>query len=88
MKVRMKIPVSGRRADGQRWPAVGETITVPDREGKHLCEQGYADPVATKPSKQTEAREFPKHQGGGWYELSDGSTVRGKEEAEEAEAKL
>ncbi|QNG60386.1 hypothetical protein H4O14_02340 [Bacillus sp. PAMC26568] len=25
--------------------------------------------------------EFPKHTGGGWYELADGSKVQGKEEA-------
>lgn len=31
---------------------------------------------------------FPKHSGGGYYELSDGSKVQGKEAAEEAQAKL
>lgn len=32
--------------------------------------------------------EFPKHTGGGWYELSNGDKVQGKEDAEKAEAKL
>lgn len=30
-------------------------------------------------------QDFPKHIGGGWYELSNGERVQGKEEAEEAE---
>jgi hypothetical protein len=29
--------------------------------------------------------EFPKHLGSGWYRLSDGSRVRGKQKAVEAE---
>lgn len=32
--------------------------------------------------------DFPRHIGGGVYELSDGDHVRGKDEAEEAQAKL
>lgn len=31
---------------------------------------------------------FPKHSGGGYYELSDGSKVQGKDAAEVAQAKL
>jgi hypothetical protein len=31
---------------------------------------------------------YPEHRGGGWYELSDGSTVQGRDEAEEAQALL
>ena len=33
-------------------------------------------------------QDFPKHVGGGWYELSNGEKVQGKQEAEEAEADL
>lgn len=29
--------------------------------------------------------DFPKHTGGGWYELSNGDKVQGKDEAEKAE---
>lgn len=32
--------------------------------------------------------EFPKHVGGGWYELSNGETVRGKDEAVEVQESL
>ncbi|MGF2617737.1 hypothetical protein FZC84_11925 [Rossellomorea vietnamensis] len=32
--------------------------------------------------------EFPKHTGGGWYELSNGERVQGKEDALAAEAEL
>lgn len=32
--------------------------------------------------------EFPKHTGGGWYELSNGKRVKGKDDALEAELDL
>lgn len=32
--------------------------------------------------------DFPKHTGGGYYELSNGEKVRGKEKAFQAEAEL
>lgn len=31
---------------------------------------------------------YPKHTGGGWYELSDGSKVQGKQKARQAETRL
>lgn len=37
---------------------------------------------------QEDEAEFPKHVGGGNYELSDGSKVKGKDKAVEAEAQL
>ena len=33
-------------------------------------------------------KAFPKHTGGGWYELSNGEKVKGKQEAIEAENEL
>lgn len=38
--------------------------------------------------KLVESSKHPKHTGGGWYELSDGSKIQGKEEAYEAEKGL
>ncbi|MEK3997905.1 hypothetical protein MHI59_03050 [Bacillus sp. FSL K6-2822] len=35
-----------------------------------------------------EISTFPKHTGGGWYELSNGEKVQGKEEAMSAEQSL
>ena len=32
-----------------------------------------------------EVEQYPKHVGGGWYELSNGERVQGKEEAEKLE---
>ncbi|MCC2412605.1 MULTISPECIES: hypothetical protein [Bacillus cereus group] len=32
--------------------------------------------------------KFPKHTGGGWYELSNGDKIQGKDEAVEAEESL
>lgn len=36
-------------------------------------------------TEEADPAEFPKHTGGGWYELSNGEKVQGKEEAEKAE---
>lgn len=38
--------------------------------------------------KDEEDKEFPKHTGGGYYELSNGEKVKGKEAAEKAENEL
>ena len=35
--------------------------------------------------KEPAFSDFPKHTGGGWYELSNGEKVQGKDEAEKAE---
>jgi len=35
-----------------------------------------------------EVNDFPKHTGGGWYELSNGEKVQGKDEAITAEKEL
>lgn len=37
---------------------------------------------------EAKASEFPKHAGGGWYDLSDGSRVQGKDDAIAAEKAL
>ena len=47
----MTVAVSGTR-NGQRWPAVGDTIVVDDAEGAELCAQGYAEPVAEAPQPE------------------------------------
>lgn len=49
-----------------------------------LIEKGY---LAKRP-QQTETVSFPKHTGGGWYELSNGEKVKGKDEATAAEEDL
>ena len=40
------------------------------------------------PPSSATGSEFPRAVGGGWYELSNGERVRGKAEAQEAEAAL
>jgi hypothetical protein len=52
-----------------------------------LIERGFLEEKSKKPPEE-ENDEFPKHTGGGYYELSDGSKVKGKEEAEEAQVAL
>jgi hypothetical protein len=41
---------------------------------------------STSPSDNSS--DYPREKGAGWYELSNGETVRGKENAEDIEAEL
>lgn len=52
-----------------------------DKRIAFLIEEGFLDKEEVDP-------EFPKHTGGGWYELSNGEKVQGKEEAFLAEKKI
>jgi hypothetical protein len=40
------------------------------------------------PESKKETNVYPKHTGGGWYELSNGEKVQGKEEAIKSEKEL
>lgn len=54
----------------------------PDQERiDFLIEKGYLE----KRPDDSAAAEFPRHTGGGWYQLSNGEKVKGKEEALAAE---
>jgi hypothetical protein len=50
-----------------------------------LVEKGFLE---AQEVQQKDASEFPKHVGGGHYELSNGEKVKGKEEAAAAEKEL
>jgi hypothetical protein len=54
VKIVMKMVIGGTR-DGDTWPAVGETMVVPDEEGASLCALGYADPVGSAPAAEKTA---------------------------------
>jgi len=47
---------TGGRYDGQPWPGPGGEFSVPDEEGRALCAQGDAIPVA-EPDADVETRE-------------------------------
>lgn len=57
MQVRMVAAISGTR-DGQDWPSIGETLTVPAEEGAQLCAAGLAVPVKAAP--ETAAAPAPE----------------------------
>jgi len=73
----------------------GNIDDVEEKQAIRLCEAGIARPVkekevetATKPKPETAEKEYPVHTGGGWYELSTGDKIQGKEEAIEAQKEL
>ena len=51
-----------------------------------LVNKGFLEEKSKQPPSNDS--EFPKHSGGGWYELSNGEKVHGKEKAEEAEREV
>ena len=66
------------------------------REGLEVSPERIAELASNKNKRKRPviklaeevAAKYPKHTGGGWYELSNGEKVQGKEDAEEAQAKL
>lgn len=44
--------------------------------------------VGSEDTEQAVNSNFPKHTGGGWYKLSNGEKVKGKEAAQKAESEL
>lgn len=74
---------------GQAYPHEGLEVT--EERKQELRDKGYtahvADEVKDKEDGE-EPKEFPFHKGGGHYLLSNGESVKGKDEAIEAEEKL
>ena len=70
---------NGRRYQLNDWyPRFG--LKVDNKRVDKLVKLGYIH------KEDEEAKQdFPKHVGGGWYELSNGERVQGKEEALEKE---
>jgi hypothetical protein len=52
VKIRMLVAMSGTR-NGARWPALGETATLPDTEAARLVASGLAEEVATAAPVET-----------------------------------
>ena len=66
----------GREYQSNDWyPRFGLETT--DERVDKLFELGHIG----KEIKEIKKDDFPKHVGGGWYELSNGERVQGKEEA-------
>lgn len=95
----MRVLMHTKLANAERSAQPGQVIDVDPREGQALIDGGYAEEAADEPETESKPEasaepesgdepEFPIHRGAGWYELSDGSTVRGKDEAQQAEAEL
>ena len=92
MKVLMKTTMSG--PDGS--VAAGRIAIVTREQGQDLIAGGFAVAVAYGSDIETAAVAAPentamatgrppfRHVGGGWYELADGTRVRGKKQAAKA----
>lgn len=81
-RVGEKYPREGYEPSEERIKALSSTN---NRKGKPFIAY-EEDPEA--PVNPGEDEVFPKHTGGGYYELSNGEKVKGKEAAEKAENAL
>lgn len=59
MIVEMRARISGTR-NGQDWPQVGETISLPDAEARDMIAAGLVVEVADAPKPQTAAAPKPR----------------------------
>lgn len=78
---RYAVPSGDLDDEPEQDPVEGEPEQAEEEEvvGVDIDESGDPMPVDA---------EFPFHKGGGYYVLSNGSIVRGSDDAEEAEGKL
>ncbi|MDB0581234.1 hypothetical protein [Salinicoccus roseus] len=68
-------------------------LEASDERVAELQEKGFiggegASDEAPEGQNDGPGTDYPKHTGGGYYELSNGEKVQGKEEAEKAEQEL
>lgn len=76
-----------RDKDTEKHHAKGSLYSADPERIEFLQEKGFlAEEVSS--AKEAEENEFPKHTGGGYYELSNGEKVKGKEDAIAAEKEL
>lgn len=76
------------KEDGKKAYSVGDSYNLNDEKRvAYLIEKGFLSGKSERKS-DSGVSEFPKHTGGGWYELSNGEKVQGKDEAATAEKEL
>lgn len=93
----MEIKYTISRAGYKSSVNVGDVENVPEKEAIRLIEAGKAKPVKTAKvetqmvpqQKETQSKNiYPKEKGSGWFECSDGKSIRGKKKAIEYESNL
>ena len=80
------VKVNGRYVHYQK----GEIAAIPEEIAKKTGNkyQVIKSKTAVVSKNDTENREFPKHKGGGNYVLSNGESVKGKENAIKAQSEI
>lgn len=92
MRVRMKVNITGAR-DGEPWPKPGETIDVPEYEGRDLIGAGYADEVMVRDGDDVDEFDDPvtvpedEDEPDDVDEVDDPVTVPDKEDDDDADAR-
>ncbi|MDE0582236.1 hypothetical protein ON064_04140 [Planococcus sp. A6] len=92
----MNFPIYKSFKDKQDQKRLNEKNKFYPREGlepteervKELQDKGYIGDKVVEESDETDVVEYPVHKGGGNYLLSNGESVKGKEDAQKAEDAL
>ncbi len=67
---------------------IGDVFEVTEERFKEINGSKYGILVEPLVENEEAESEFPKHTGGGWYQLSNGERVQGKTDAIAAEKEL
>lgn len=91
MKIKFDVSIAGVNYNYD----IGDTAEMPKSQAIRLCKAGIAHPLKEKDIEtqverpnETANKNYPRHKGGGYYILSNGDQVRGKEKAQKAERQL
>lgn len=79
------IETPAERLEDNRMAALGVAMVDDQAQTRDVTATAAA---AGGGGQTSEAGEYPIDRGGGWYELSNGDTVRGQDDAVTAEARL
>jgi hypothetical protein len=74
-----------RDKDSMKHHTVGSLYSADEDRLSFLVDKGFLE---RENAEESSNENFPKHTGGGYYELSNGEKVKGKEEALAAEEEL
>lgn len=78
-----KVIKAFRDKDTKEHYVINSVYDADEKRIEFLQEKGFIGEAVT-----TKNEDFPKHTGGGYYELSNGEKVKGKDEAATAQEEL
>lgn len=90
--IKARVLISFSDKENNKVQVEGNIIEISEERFNHIksINNNLLEETEDNPNdnKDDDTLEFPKHSGGGWYLLSNGEKIKGKEEAMLAEEEL